>query len=360
MGWPLLFLVDRRDPGTLRDWLAWEGRAVAVSAGLLTYQELLRRQEIEAAVCVFTDFDRLTPALRSVVESLWTQLEGAGVRLLNDPGRVLDRKPLLDRLSALGRNEFRAHPPDAVGPDARFPVFVRRQSEHDGPLTPLLRDRAALEASVRRLTWPRGPHRRRDLLVVEFCDTSDGTGWFTKYAAQIVGDRILPRHRLQSQSWAIKGSEALIDTETTAAEREYLARNPHRDWIRETFALAGVEYGRLDYGLRDGRPQAFEINTNPSLGPRALADPRRRRTARVLQLPRRDIHERFHSGMRHAVRALARSGGASRRVALDLAATQKARYRLERVRLLLDAAWRLGWVAALRRSALREPSSLDR
>ena len=31
------------------------------------------------------------------------------------------------------------------------------------------------------------------------------------------------------------------------------------------FDLAGVDYGRADFGLVGGRPQIYEINTNPEI-----------------------------------------------------------------------------------------------
>jgi hypothetical protein len=33
----------------------------------------------------------------------------------------------------------------------------------------------------------------------------------------------------------------------------------------DIFARAGLEYGRIDYGLADGRLQVWEINTGPTL-----------------------------------------------------------------------------------------------
>ena len=32
------------------------------------------------------------------------------------------------------------------------------------------------------------------------------------------------------------------------------------------FGLAAIDYGRVDYGVLDGAPQAWEINTNPTIG----------------------------------------------------------------------------------------------
>jgi hypothetical protein len=42
------------------------------------------------------------------------------------------------------------------------------------------------------------------------------------------------------------------------------------------FELAGIEYGRIDYGIKDGRIQVREINKNPTLvNPDQLDDPTR-------------------------------------------------------------------------------------
>jgi hypothetical protein len=42
--------------------------------------------------------------------------------------------------------------------------------------------------------------------------------------------------------------------------------NPHEAWLRRVCELGGVEYGRVDYGMLDGRLQLWEINTNPTIG----------------------------------------------------------------------------------------------
>ncbi len=39
--------------------------------------------------------------------------------------------------------------------------------------------------------------------------------------------------------------------------------NPHSAHLMRAFEIAGIEYGRADFGFRDGRIQIFEINTNP-------------------------------------------------------------------------------------------------
>src|SRR4029079_4666966 len=44
-----------------------------------------------------------------------------------------------------------------------------------------------------------------------------------------------------------------------------VAECPFAEILSKAFEIAGVEYGRVDYGLVDGRPQIYEINSNPDL-----------------------------------------------------------------------------------------------
>jgi hypothetical protein len=106
-------------------------------------------------------------------------------------------------------------------------------------------------------------HRPAGLLVVEYCDTADESGVFRKYSSFMVGGTVVPCHIDCSKGWIVKDTDIVNDA-VMAQEREYLATNPHRAWLEETFAIANVDYGRIDYSLdRDGRPQVWEINTNP-------------------------------------------------------------------------------------------------
>jgi len=35
--------------------------------------------------------------------------------------------------------------------------------------------------------------------------------------------------------------------------------------VRRAFEMSNIEYGRVDYGIVDGKPQFYEINTNPDV-----------------------------------------------------------------------------------------------
>jgi hypothetical protein len=42
--------------------------------------------------------------------------------------------------------------------------------------------------------------------------------------------------------------------------------NPHKEKLLEIFRLAGIGFGRIDYGIKDGNIQTWEINTLPTFG----------------------------------------------------------------------------------------------
>jgi hypothetical protein len=104
------------------------------------------------------------------------------------------------------------------------------------------------------------------LLVVEFCDTKDEHGIYRKYSAYKIRDRVVPRYVECSRDWMVKWDWRIFDRVRADEEIRYLETNPHDAWIREIFEVAGIDYGRVDYGVLDGIPQVWEINTNPTIG----------------------------------------------------------------------------------------------
>jgi hypothetical protein len=68
----------------------------------------------------------------------------------------------------------------------------------------------------------------------------------------------------------------LLDDTLLREEQDYLATNPHERQLREIFALARIEYGRIDYSFRGDAMQVWEINTNPiiiGMGPSRQSPP---------------------------------------------------------------------------------------
>jgi len=256
----------------LKDWGARLRRRVRI----LAYEDRPAPESLPDATYVFADVDRLDPAETAAAAALWQALAARGprVRLLNRPGASLRRAELLRELHRRGWNDFAVRRGDESHEGLRFPVFVRDSHEHDGAETSLLHDAASLaEALAKLVAAGRDPSR---LLVVEFLDTASPDGLYRKYAATVVGERVIAHHVMFSRDWQVKGP-SLAEPEMIAEERQYQLTNPHASRLRELFRIARIDYGRVDYGVRDGALQVWEIDTNPML----LDPPRSYRAAEM-------------------------------------------------------------------------------
>lgn len=256
----IFYLATREQGFTVGDYLKSWGSSMAPLLKILAYEAL--PTILPRGTYIFSDLERLTSAQVAIAGEIWEQLSqaGDGIRLLNDPRRALRRYELLRTLHEAGLNRFAVYKAMAHDIPFRFPVFLRRESEHTANLTPLLRseeevDRAIVQAVMRGV-------EPRDLLIVEFCDTSADGQEFRKYSAFRVGDRIIPRHLIFGHNWVLKYPD-LLDPDKLAEERRYLEENPHEEALGHIFEVAQIEYGRIDYGVLDGHLQVWEINTNP-------------------------------------------------------------------------------------------------
>ena len=234
----------------------------------LAYENVSFRQPLPGGVCVFMDFERLLPGEMSLARRLAAALASFPEKyaVLNQPARWIGRLRLLEVLHERGLNDFRACRPDASPGDLRFPVFLRSELDHGGPATPLLRSSDELRQALAGEGF-RDPRVRRHLMVTEFCDCAGADGFFRKYSVLKIGQTLIPRHLFFSRDWVQKYND-IVDADRLAEEREFLDNCPHLAQLAEIFRLAGVDYGRIDYGLRNGRIQVWEINTNPTLVPR--------------------------------------------------------------------------------------------
>ncbi len=230
---------------------------------IMSYSEVFSGSSLPGAdVFIFADLERLTSAEKDLASRVRVTIreQSPEAVILNDPAQTLCRFEVLTELHRVGVNPFRCYrPADTTTPD-RFPVFLRYEHDHTGATSGLAQDQGALDRALVR-SMVRG-HALEDLLIVEFLDTRDPEGLFKKYGAFVVGDRIIPRHILFDTEWVVK-SPGLKDKAKRAQEMEYLRANPHESQLREIARLAHVQYGRIDYGLWDGDPIVWEINTNP-------------------------------------------------------------------------------------------------
>lgn len=269
----IFFLVQQYHEYTVENFLQTWARPLAGKVAVLNWQEALGLGRLHRGTYVLCDYERLTPAQWEFARIVHDALAADGCRVLNRPDRVADRASLLRRLRAEGNNRFDAYRPgidDLSG--VRFPCFVRRISAHTGEMSGLLHDRASLDGEVARQRAA-GHH---DLLVIEYVDTAShdpsdhGGGIFRKYGLFRFGEAMCPRHLYVSRDWLVS-KPAVTDDWAVAEEAAFIDRNAHAEPMRAVFELGGIDYGRADYSMLDGRPQVWEINTNPML----LAAPHR-------------------------------------------------------------------------------------
>ncbi len=214
---------------------------------------------------IFSDLERVnTQGLRLLCKA-WDQLRTRPLRLLNNPHYFRKRLDLLQYLYQQGINGFTAYPlrAEMVPEQLRFPVFLREANDHNGPRSDLLFNRAALDRAIG--AWKAEGSPGDTPIITEFIDTRDAQGRYQKYGAFRIGDRIVSAHIQTSEHWMVKASSSEPTDTLIAQEWEYIQTNPHQAELMHIFNLAGIDYGRIDYGFVDGRLQVFEINSNPTL-----------------------------------------------------------------------------------------------
>jgi len=333
----ITYWVNQRDRYTIDAYLATRGEPIAGRFQVRPYESVDSGVTLAGGALIFSAIDQLGPRGRAVVRELWDAAGRAapGWRRLNDPGRLLLRAPLLEALARAGLNDFQAWP--ALGPweGARYPVFIREADRHSGPLTGLLDSPAATRRALSALRV-RG-YRPAELLVVEYLHTADERQRFRKYSAYRVGAAIVRTHLMIGHSWSVKSDTDAADVEAAREAAEYLAGTLHEEWLRQVFDLAGTDFGRIDYGVAQGRPQAWEINLNPTMS-RRPGQPRKV-VAPEVQAIRDESRAGAHARLRAAF------------LALDSAAGP------ETVRVTLDPALLRGAAVESRAAARREAAT---
>jgi hypothetical protein len=238
-----------------------------------SYDALFRARTLPRATWVFTDFDRLSAWELELAAHVCRELERDGMRVLNDPAQAVGRFDLLMSLRLAGRNRFSVWRAVNWAAADRFPVFLRTEAAHRGPLTDLIPDAQALAHAVQRALSEGYP--LRDLMVVEYCaqPLPLPSGIFRKRAAFRVGDRLVNTLAVHDTSWAAKyGQLGVADELLYREELDSIGHCAHEAELMAAFDVARLTYGRVDYSLVDEQVQVYEINSNPTIG-RTLEHP---------------------------------------------------------------------------------------
>ena len=259
------FVVPAGRDNLFREYLDFWGRNLSQRMRIVHYETLIRQTRCDRGTYVLSTLDELNPAMQRAIGDLLRQLNGLdGVRILNHPTGTLRRYDLLAELSRRDLNEFRAVRASEDLAGLRYPVFIRGERDHDGAISPLLQSATAVEAGIGRALVQ--GHRLRDLLVVEFCATADEGGFYRKYAAFVVGNRVIARSLNCGREWMLKFQGNEYSPAMVLEELDYVRANPHEAQLAEICQVGRAEYGRIDYSIKDGRVQTWEINLNPTIG----------------------------------------------------------------------------------------------
>lgn len=323
----IFFVAPAEDSFEMSEFLQIRGRPFADYIKPLSYEEITFRRELPIGTYIFAATDQISRTQREITALCWRELARASsqITLLNHPEQVLCRYELLEACFQLKRNSFRVFRATDLARCRKFPVFLRLEREHTGSLSGLLYSmRGLVRALAKALAEG---HRLRDLMIVEYCDTADSAGVFQKYSAFIVGKTIVPNSIVQSENWVTKWAARCADPELVQQEVEYVEKNPHADWLRETFAIAKVGYGRIDYGFKDSKPQVWEINTNPTITRRIWeTDPVQERLRQV----RAPVRERFLRRFDDAFAAVNSSAEPARTIQLEISESQLKKLEAEK------------------------------
>jgi hypothetical protein len=324
----IFFVAPVGETWELEDYLQGYGKELVGRASIVTWDQIVARRELSLGSYVFLAIDQMSPTEKEIATQCWEKLSQArpDIILLNRPSEVLLRYDLLQVCFKRKRNAFRVRRGFDFLRCNNFPVFLRLEHDHNAPLTGLLHTPRQLARAVAKSLYK--GYRLRDLIVVDYCDTVDGAGMFRKYSAFIVGDRILPHTVMHSNNWITKSYGRLVDAVTAREEHEYVQKNPHDQWLRETFALAKIRYGRIDYGMRGDEPQVWEINTNPMIMRLASAAPIPEEQRRL----RDPVRQVFFPSLQAAFEAIDSAADASQTIRIEVSPKQLRK--LEKEKLL--------------------------
>lgn len=227
-----------------------------------SYTRVLRAKRLPRATYIFSDMDRLGFWELELAARLYRVLKGAGLRVLNNPATAMQRFTMLRELHARGLNRFGIWAVDDSSRPARYPLFLRTHSAHRGTLSDLLHDEGAVQEAVGKAIGQGIP--MRELVLIEYCAQPIRGDLFRKLSTYRVGDRMVSTLCVHERHWAAKyGELGVADQMLYDDEYQIVDRNTFGEPLRQAFEVASIEYGRSDFALVDGRPQVYEINTNP-------------------------------------------------------------------------------------------------
>jgi hypothetical protein len=240
------------------------GADAGLEIGVMNYAQAQERRQFPRATYVFTDLDRLPTESLNASAQLYLQLRGQGVRVLNNPARVLSRYGLLRALFRRGVNRFNAYRIEEGVMPRRWPVFLRTDGTHEGPLPELYGNPEVLKAGIESAIAQGLPLSR--LLIVEFMAEPARPGLYRKLSCFRIGPASVAHTCVHDTDWVVKlGKLGITPPDLYEDELRIVRDNPYGVAVAQAFETADIEYGRVDFGIVNGKLEIYEINTNPHI-----------------------------------------------------------------------------------------------
>jgi hypothetical protein len=256
----IIYVTTERHRYTILDLV----KATAGRVRSATYDEVAKQPYLPRAAYIFTDMDRLSPWHLVRAAKTYRMLGQNGLPTYNDPARFLGRYGLLRKLHREGINQFNVYRADSIEKPARWPVFLRVEGDHKEPLSGLIHDQAELNRCIEKLVADGAPLSL--LLIIEYAAEEVRPGLYRKLSVFRIGERMVTHTCVHDDQWVAKyGKPAIAPHELYEEEYSMVEGNVYADDMRRVFDLVGLEYGRVDFGLVGGRPQIYEVNSNPDV-----------------------------------------------------------------------------------------------
>ncbi len=271
----IVFVSTEQHRYTNRDLVKEAGSGVT----LASYDELFSFEYLPRAAYVFTDLDRLSTEKLEHASKSFRMLRRNGLPVYNDPARFLGRYGVLRRLHHEGINTFNAYRVDSLEKPVRWPVFLRADGDHKRPVSDLLHSQAELDDAIARVVEDGAPIST--LLIIEYAAEEVRPGLFRKLSVFRIGDVMVAFTCVHDTQWLVKyGKPNIATPELYEDEYRMVRDNPYGEEMRRVFEMTGLEYGRVDFGIVNGRAQVYEVNSNPDvkLNPKSFGNELRDRS----------------------------------------------------------------------------------
>lgn len=271
----LYFITMDDNKSTITTFLKIVEKELNFSVKILSYNEALNWYSFYNSIVIFCDIERFNKSLLKEAIGLNDRIRNEKPWIvLNNPNEVLGRYKLLKGFHNKGINSFNVHRPPVKDKPIKFPVFLRNELDHKGPISRLINCHEDLQKSLTSIK-PKSLQSPFLPMIVEYCAVNNVQGNFHKYGAFFLKDKVIPKHLYFSDQWMIKGDTKHQTPANLISEKKYITENYFEKEISRIFKMARIGYGRIDFAISQKGIEVFEINTNPQIISRADFDSKR-------------------------------------------------------------------------------------